>query len=133
MKFIQIYSLKNDFKRIKMVQEASIDKNSNSGYKIENGLLFGTKEWFTAIDNGIIHKHTLKGSITRLFMSGQNDYPEFEIECSDGKSVWTRLGNDFEYKIGRKIELIYVEQKFKRPQNFTGGFAKCVIKINGVD
>jgi len=58
MKFIQIYSLKNDFKRIKMVQEASIDKNSYSGYKIENGLLFGTKEWFTAIDNGIIHKHT---------------------------------------------------------------------------
>ena len=51
MNLKQIYILKNDSSLIKMVQEASVDKNSYAGYKMENGLLIGTKDWFDAIDN----------------------------------------------------------------------------------
>jgi hypothetical protein len=126
----QIYNLKKDFKRIKMIQEASLDKNSYSGYKIENGLLFGSKEWFEAIDQGVIPKHTVKGIISRVYMSGHNDYPQFEIESDEGKTSWTRTGLDEAYKIGKSIELIYVEQKYKRPTAIIGPISKCVLEVN---
>lgn len=125
----EIYNLKNDVNRIKMIQEASLDKSLQSGLKIENGLLFGTKEWFNAIENCIIVKHTVKGIISRVYMSGHNDYPEFEIESNEDKTTWTREGIDKAYKIGKSVELIYVEQKYKRPTDVTGSISKCVIEI----
>lgn len=129
MSLKQIYSLKNDFGLIKRIQEASLDKNFYAGYKIENGLLFGTKEWFNAIENGIIPKHTNKGLISSVYMSGHNDYPEFEIENNEGKNTWTRKGIDEAYQVGKYIELIYVEQKYKKPTSITGTISKCVIEI----
>jgi len=112
-----------------MVQEASLNKKNYAGYKIENGLLFGTKEWFSAIENGMISKHIVEGFISRVYMSGHNDYPEFEIENNHGKSTWTREGIDEAYKVGKNIELIYVEQKYKQPTDITGMISKCVIEI----
>ena len=92
--FKSIYNLKGDNSRIKMVQEASLDNKSFAGYKQENGLLFGTKEWFDAIETGKILKNVVRGVITRVYMSGQNDFPEFEVENIEGKTIWTRLGNE---------------------------------------
>ncbi len=62
-------------------------------------------------------------------MLGLNDYPEFEIENRKGKSSWTREGIDDAYKVGKSIEIIYVEQKFKRPIGILGPISKCVIEI----
>lgn len=126
---MQIYNLKDDSLRINMIQEASLDKNSYAGYKTENGLLFGTKEWFNAIENNIIPKHTIKGFICSVYMSGHNDYPEFEIKSGDSKTTWVREGNGAAYKVGKSIELTYVEQKYKRPTDITGAISKCVIEI----
>ncbi len=133
MIFKEIYNLKDDFMRIRMVQEASLDKKSYAGYKTENSLLFGTRDWFNAIEQGIIPKHIVKGVISRVYMSGHNDYPEFEIESSDSKTTWTREGIDEAYKTGKNIELIYVEQKYKRPTDMTGAISKCVIEIKIVE
>lgn len=127
--FKSIYNLKGDDRRIKMVQEASLDKKSYAGYKLENGLLFGTKEWFGAIETGKILQCVVKGVIARVYMSGHNDYAEFEIENIEGKTVWTRLGADTAYQVGKNIELIYVEQKYKRPTDITGAISKCAIEI----
>jgi len=124
-----IYSLEQDEMRIKMIQEASIDQNSYAGYKTESGLLFGTKEWLIAIEHGIIPKHSIKGVISQIYMSGHNDYPEFEIENSVGKSVWTKLGEGSAYQVGKKIELVYVEQLYKKSTAITGMISKCVIEI----
>jgi hypothetical protein len=106
-----IYNLRGDDRRIRIFQEASIDKNSYVWYKVINGLLFGTKEWFDAIEHEIIPKYLVKDIISKVYMSGHNDYPEFEVENSEGKTVWTRLGYDAAYQVGKKVELIYVEQK----------------------
>ena len=125
----QIYDLKTDYRRIKMIQEASLDKKSYAGYKTENELLFGTNEWFNAIELGIIPKYSIKGIISRVYMSGHNDYPEFEIERNGDKTTWTREGIDEAYKVGKSIELIYVEQKYKRPKGIIGEISKCVIQI----
>jgi len=91
--------------------------------------LFGTKEWFDAIEHEIIPKYLVKDIISKVYMSGHNDYPEFEVENSEGKTVWTRLGYDAAYQVGKKVELIYVEQKYKRPTDITGAISKCVIEI----
>lgn len=124
-----IYNLRSDEMRIRIVQEASLDMNSNAGYKVINGLLFGSSEWFDAIEKGIIPKQFVKGIITKLYMSGQNDYPEFEIENIEGKTVWTRLGCDEAYRVGREVELVYVNQKYKRSTDITGATSNCVIEI----
>lgn len=112
-----------------MVQEASLDKKSYAGYKIENGLLFGTTEWFDAIDNGIILKYLISGSISNIYLSGQNDYTEFEITSDEDKTTWPIKGDNAIYKIGKNITLTYIEQKFKRPSDITGLISKCIISI----
>ena len=121
----EIYNLKDDKAYIKMVQDASLDKSSTSGLKIENGLLYGTKDWFNAIERGQIITQTISGTISKVYMSGHNDYPEFEIDSNGNKTSWTRKGIDNAYVVGRHVELIYVIQKFKR-----GATTQCVIKIN---
>jgi hypothetical protein len=123
------YKLQNDIEAIKRLQEASINKESTSGLKIENGLLVGTNNWFNAIINGKIEKQTIKGLITKVNMSGHNDFPEFEIDCDGLKSIWMREGNDENYKVGKKIELTYVTQKLKRPIAILGMTTKLIIEI----
>ena len=123
------YRFKNDKDSIKRIQNASKDKSSDSGVKIENGLLIGTKDWFKAIDNGEIEKHTLKGVISKVYMSGHNDWPEFEIDCDGNISSWTREGIDKNYEIGKRIEIDFVIQKFKRPIDILGPTTKQVIEI----
>lgn len=127
-----IYSLKEDLKRIKMIQTSSLDKDSKYGYKVQNSLLFGTKEWFDAIDLGIIALHLVKGVVTQIYNSGHNDFPEFEIENNEGKTTWPRLGNENLYQVGKPIQITYVERKYKYPNEISGAISKCIIEIVSV-
>ena len=125
-----IYNIKKDRQRIEKLQHASLDNSLNSGYKIENDLLIGSAKWFEAIENGQIKKRNIKGTISRIYMTGHNDYPEFEVDSQDGKTTWTREGIESAYVVGRQVEVIYVEQKFKRPIAILGSISKCVLLIN---
>jgi hypothetical protein len=127
--FRMIYDIRNDSNLITMIQDASLDKESYVGYKIELGLLFGTKEWFDALNDNKISKYVINGIISNIYMLGHNDYPEFEIKNNEGNTIWPRKGNPEEYKVGKNIRLIYIEQKYKRPTSITGVIAKCIIKI----
>jgi hypothetical protein len=129
MQLKEIYNLKNDNRLILLIQESALDKKSKLGLKIENDLLFGATEWFDAIKSGLIPIHVITGIVSRVYMSGHNDYPEFEIENEAGKTIWERLGNQEVYKVGENIELSYVEQKYKRPLDIGDKLAKCVIQI----
>jgi hypothetical protein len=127
--FRQTYKLQDDKEAIKRLQVVSDDKNSNFGLKTENGLLVGSYEWFNAIDTARIEKQTINGEISKVFMSGHNDYPEFEMDSNGVKTNWTREGKDEHYKVGKKIELTYVTQKFKRPIDILGMTTKLIIEI----
>jgi len=127
-KYAEIYNLKEDLNKINLIQEASLDKSSRSGLKIKNGLLFGTREWFNAIESGIIKKNVVAGFISKVYMTGHNDYPRFDIISESGKSEWTRYGQDSEYIVGRKIELYYVEQELKWGV-FNQMSSKCIVQI----
>ena len=120
----EIYNLKYDSAHIKRVQSASLDKTYN-GIKIENGLLFGTEDWFDAIETGLIKTQVISGTISKVYMAGHNDFAEFEIDSDGNKTRWERKGIDDVYIVGRQVELIYAIQTFKR-----GVPTQCVIKIN---
>jgi hypothetical protein len=124
--FYKVYNLRNDDIKIRITQEASLSKNTMIGLKIENGFLYGSNEWFCAINNRIIKKNIITGYISRKYISGHNDYPEFEVtEINGTKTIWEIKGNDTFYIEGRKIKILYVPQKFKM-----GKITNCIIEIS---
>lgn len=127
--FIPAYKFQEDKEAIKRLQEVSSDPKSIFGLKTENGLLIGTKEWFLATEDGRLSKQTIHGIISKVYMSGHNDWPEFELEDESGKSTWTREGNDKLYQVGKQVEIDYVIQKYKRPWNMLGPTTKFVLEI----
>jgi hypothetical protein len=127
--FETAYKFKDDKETIKRLQEVSSDPESNYGLKVENGLLVGTKEWFHATEDGRLLKETLTGRISKVYMSGHNDWPEFEIESKEGFSTWTREGNDKLYQVGKLVEIDFVIQKYKRQWDMLGPTTKKVLEI----
>jgi len=127
-----IYLLSEDVTRIRHVQEATLHRD-DAGLKITHGL-YGSEDWWDSIKSGVLHTTTIKGVISKVYMSGHNDYPEFEILSNDGhKTSWTRdVNNGFDdnvYKVGKKIEIDFVLQKFKNVCPILGEDSKCVIEI----
>ncbi len=127
--FKTAYKFQDDKEAIKRLQVVSSDPKSNYGLKIVNGLLIGTTDWFEAIENGKIKKEVLIGIISKVYMAGHNDWPEFEVENNNGKSTWTREGKDNLYAVGKKIEIDFVIQKYKRPIDLLGPTVKKVLEI----
>ena len=126
---ISAYKFQEDNEAIKILQEVSSDPKSDYGLKTENGLLIGTKEWFQATEDGRLSIETIRGTISKVYMSRHNDWPEFEMENESGKSTWTREGEDKLYRVGKLIEIDYVIQKYKRPWDMLGPTSKQVLDI----
>ena len=128
---IKVYDLCADKKHIKDVQHATLETD-DFGLQSEHGL-FGSQEWWTAVEKGVIPKVVIEGMISRVYMSGHNDFPEFEITTETGKSSWERLGDEKFYAVGRKCKIIYALQKFKKPLPMPGNkeekFSKIVIEL----
>ena len=109
----KVYDLRDDKHTIKLIQNASLN-TEDSGLKAEYGL-FGSSEWWRAIDQGSIPKCHMEGVISRVYMSGHNDFPEFEVTSETGKTSWERKGDDRHFVVGRRVKITYVIQKFKKP------------------
>jgi hypothetical protein len=109
---VKIYDLKQDHRRIGLIQKACLESKEN-GFITEHAL-FGSVDWWRAIEENVIPVHTIEGVISRVYMSGHNDYPEFEIDDGQEKTRWTREGKDEAYIVGRRVKLKYVFQKPKR-------------------
>ena len=110
---IKIYDLRDDRYTINLIQDATLH-TEDAGLKVKHGL-FGSTEWWGAIEKGVIPKNRIKGVISRVYMSGHNDFPEFEVTSESGRSSWERNGDDYHFVVGRKIEIVYVTQDFKKP------------------
>lgn len=126
---IKVYDLKKAKDRIEAVQKATLETD-DYGLVPEHGL-FGSHEWWKAIDKGVIPIHTIEGIISRVYMSGHNDYPEFEIDDRVEKTSWAREAierNHYDmYQVGKRVRLSYVIQKFKK--NWGLPFSKNVLEI----
>jgi hypothetical protein len=95
----EVYNLRNDVGTIIKIVNASND-SGEFGYIQENGE-FGSKKWWDAIENGLIEKKVCEGIITKKYLTGHGDWPEFEVSAKDGKSSWTLEGEDNYYSVGK--------------------------------
>jgi hypothetical protein len=110
--FVKIYDLKQDHRKINLVQKATLETKDYG--LVPEPALFGSPDWWRAVEENLIPVHTIEGIISRVYMSGHNDYPEFEIDDGQKKTQWTREGKDEAYVVGRRVKLKYVFQKPKR-------------------
>ena len=136
---IQVYDLHHDAKLIRDVQHATLHRD-DAGLVPENGL-FGSDEWWTAIENGVIPTIEINGVITSVFMSGHNDYAEFEINDADSKTSWARqvsatldktLTDEDKWRLyseGNPVRLQYANQRFKKTFPGCSEFDRCVLSI----
>jgi len=76
----KIYDLREDTDHVIQVQKATLT-TKEFGLVPEHGP-FGSPEWWSAVADGRIPVHTLEGRISRVFLSGHNDWEEFEVESN---------------------------------------------------
>lgn len=110
--WVKVYDLAEDEETIRLVQQATL--NTEDFGLVPEIALFGSDEWWQAIQDGRIPIHEIHGVISRVFMSGHGDWPEFELQASGEKSRWTRLGPEDHYRVGNEVRLEYVQQKAKK-------------------
>ena len=108
---VKIHDLKEEANWIQLVQKATLE-TEDSGLVPEHGL-FGSPDWWRAIEEGVIPVHIVEGIISRVYMTGMNDWPEFEIDNGGEKSSWTRQGDDEMYQVGKRAKVKFVYQRPK--------------------
>lgn len=108
---VKIYDLKENPGWIQLVQKATLE-TEDYGLVPEHGL-FGSPQWWRAIEEGIVPVHTVEGIISRVYMSGMDDFPEFEIDSGGEESSWMRQGDDEMYVVGKRAVVKFVYQKLK--------------------
>jgi hypothetical protein len=107
--WVVAYNLATDHDTISQIQQATL-RSKNFGVHSEVAL-FGSHEWWEAIKDGRIPSYEVSGTISRLFMTGHGDWPEFELNNNESKTSWTRVGNGLAYAEGNAARVEYVVQK----------------------
>ena len=118
--YTKVYTLWDDARGVKNIQEATLN-TADYGILQEHGL-FGSREWWSAIDNGELAVHTVYGTICDLAMESMNDWPVFRILCDDGtvtesitrETLTTISISDNLYQIGRRVIWQYVHVRHKK-------------------
>lgn len=122
----QVFDLRSAEDQIAVVQRATLETRDFG--LVPEPALYGSPAWWAAIEDGTLPVRQVEGTITRVFMSGHNDWPEFEIESGTERTRWTQEGDAGYYAVGRRVRLTYVEQRFKKPLPRLGPI-KCVLAI----
>lgn len=107
--WVKIYDLKEDLETIQLVQRATLNTKE---FGLEPDVaLYGSDEWWRAVSDGRIATHSVSGTISRVYMSGHGDWPEFEVDSGGEKTRWTRVGDQSLYEPGSRVKVEYVLQK----------------------
>ncbi len=126
-RFVTIYDFRRDKRQIEILQEASLHRDDCG--LVTTPALVGSPEWWELVGTEALPVHTIEGTISRVYMSGHNDFPEFEIDAGETKTQWMRQGEDTAYTVGRPIRLRYVEMKFKKRIKALPPVSRCELTI----
>lgn len=110
--WVTAYSLADDRETVALVQRATLN-TKDFGLDPEVAL-YGSADWWKAINDGRIPKYAVQGVISRMYATGHGDWPEFELKSGSGTTRWTRLGEPSLYQEGRQARVEYVLQKRRR-------------------
>ena len=110
--WVKVYDLAEDRETVELVQRATL--NTQDFGLVPEVALFGSDEWWKAVEDGRIPKQEVSGTIARVYMSGHGDWPEFEVDSNGEKTRWTRVGEQAMYEEGREVRIEYVIQKARK-------------------
>jgi hypothetical protein len=128
MEWVKVYDLSQDQAHIHAVQQASLDEGP-FGLKQEPAL-FGSPEWWEAIERGDVARRWIEGVIEAPIWTGMNDFPEVVIrEDSGAVSHWVRWGDVTQYAKGRRIRLCWVMQRAKVDIARLGSGREVVLEV----
>jgi hypothetical protein len=107
-----VYALRDDIETIASIQRATLETEE---YGLEpDPALFGSADWWAAIDRGDLLVHEVAGRISKVYWASMNDWAEFELRTIEGEtSTWTRLGDHTRYVEGLEVSVSFVQQRFK--------------------
>jgi hypothetical protein len=110
--FIKVYDFRKDKKWIEFLRVWVFGNQfGESRNQPIDGYIPGTIEWFAKIDEGQLPLYKVQGVISKVHMTGHNDWPEFEIDSNGVITEWTRMGNETEYIVGREVIVTYTKQE----------------------
>lgn len=103
---VKVYDLQDDTQRVRAMQMRTRSK-ARPFMRTKWGLV-GSPEWWDNIErNNLVH--TIEGHISRVYMSGHNDFPEMEVIDNNGTTRWPRMGEETSYVAGAMIRIEYVD------------------------
>jgi hypothetical protein len=120
--------LKHDPEQVAKAQALTQDKSKPFGLKGSRGL-FGSVEWWSNIEKGVLPTRQISGVIERLFVSGQEKSAQantFDLLSSDGtlytESILVNSQVDQQlFKVGSRVEMVYVFDELKEQPAPDGG------------
>lgn len=107
MKWVAVYNLRQDAKRVAQIQHATL-------HTAEYGLvpepaLFGSDAWWSALGDGQVEAHTREGVVSDVRWESMGDWPGWTFTAQDGtKSRWTREGDHARYVEGLAARITWV-------------------------
>ncbi len=106
----KVYDLADDTETVELVQRATLN---TTDFGLEPDVaLYGSEEWWSAIDDGRIPLQESSGTITRVFATG--GWPEFAIDEGGASSRWTRVGEPERYAVGMQARVEFVVQRARK-------------------
>ena len=118
-----VYDLRSDQRYISDVQDATLT-TKNFGITQDHGL-FGSTNWWKAVESGELPLHKMEGILSRVYMSGHNDFAEFELSDGVRKQSWARRGPDGQHVEGAPAMVEYVHTKSR----FDNAIRETVVRI----
>ena len=107
-----VYDLRLDEKYVRDVQNATLNR---PGYGLDpDPALFGTVEWWQALEDGQIPSKTQEGVIAEVRWASMGDWPVWRFAADDGsETTWTREGDHTRYVEGLRARIRVATVRWK--------------------
>jgi len=129
-----VYHLRQDTEAIARMQRASLDPGP-VGLRVTHGLI-GSTDWWSRIESKSLALQVVRGKVSGFWPGQWGDGPaEFELQTNSGeRSVWLcelppSLSKQ-EFRIGRIVEVAFVDQELKSALEGKSNETKVTVSIS---
>jgi hypothetical protein len=112
MTWLTVYDIRQDAERVRQIQEATLNR---PGFGlVPEPALFGSDEWWRAIDDGRVTAMVEEGVVGVVRWGSMGDWPVWLFRSADGtESEWAREGDYTRYVEGLPARITTVITRWK--------------------